>query len=372
MPNIEKLKKKQNVKALIELLLNNKITIRVEAVKALIDLKDLKGLKEALKNDSSHVRIEAILGLEKFEEDDAIQYIKDSLCFEKEDEVWQQTFEVMKRVINRKGMREDITDFWLKIGSTTLKEKNYNHALKIFERAVEIKPEKETYGSISAILLDNGLHNECLSYSEEIIKIDPNDERGWGTQGAALFNLKQFEEAEKCFEKALNLNPKYNYALDMLGAIYYHNNDYDALQSLARRKLQNEPEDIKSHIMLSETFASSNQLNDAESCAKKALEIEFKKDYVEAEDLGMIYQQLGILYTMKGHKDEAYEHFIKAIEANKNDDWYYKLLSAYNILNIIGSAMEGSPLERRARLLGLAEKRDPGVSRKDYYDIIGM
>jgi hypothetical protein len=74
---------------------------------------------------------------------------------------------------------------------------------------------------------------------------------------------------------------------------------------------------------------------------------------------------------MKGHTDKTFNHLIKAIEADRDNDWYYKLISAYNMLNIMGMAMKGPPLERRARLLNMAERRKPKVSREDFYDIIG-
>jgi len=47
---------------------------------------------------------------------------------------------------------------------------------------------------------------------------------------------------------------------------------------------------------------------------------------------------------MKGHKDKAIEEFKGAIRANRKDTWSYKLLSAYAILDTMGAAVEGSPL----------------------------
>jgi len=48
------------------------------------------------------------------------------------------------------------------------------------------------------------------------------------------------------------------------------------------------------------------------------------------------------------------EEFKKAVQANQQDKRGYKLLAAYLILNMTGTAMEGTPLERRKRLLGYA------------------
>jgi tetratricopeptide (TPR) repeat protein len=108
--------------------------------------------------------------------------------------------------------------------------------------------------------------------------------------------------------------------------------------------------------MVSEALALANKLADAEAQAQKALEYLYAADYADPEGLAAIYQQLGILSVMRGHEG-ALEYFEKAIKANQRDQWPYKLADACVILDMTGILMEGTPQQRRARLLGYAQQR---------------
>jgi len=226
-----------------------------------------------------------------------------------------------------------------------------------FEKVVEINPNKETYGSIGVALIENERYEDALEYFRRFIAIDPNDARGWGGKGIALSNLNQDEEAISSCKKALEIDPHLKGARDTLGALYYTRRDYEALASLAQETLRFAPEDIKARVMLSEALALTNKLIEAESELNRALEFLYQRDHLNPEDLSVVHQQLGIIYAMRGHKEKAVEELKKAVQANQRDQWGYKLLDAYLISDMMGMAMEGTPLERRGRLLGYAAQR---------------
>lgn len=142
-----------------------------------------------------------------------------------------------------------------------------------------------------------------------------------------------------------------------LGAIYYKKGDYEAMFSLAQETLQFAPEDTKTRVMLSEALAFSGKLIEAELELQKALEFLYQREYVEPEELSMVRQQLGIIYAMRGHREKALKAFQEAIDAQPIDEWAQELLESYKILDIIGIAMKGTPIDRRNRLLSLTEKR---------------
>lgn len=271
---------------------------------------------------------------------DATQAIVDTISDEKDDVIWQNAFETLRKILDSKGWgnNEAKFGFWMKTASDLLQKQRPQPALKCFEKAIEI---------------------------------DANDARGWGGKGNVLFNLKNYEEAQKYFEKAFEINPEFDNAFNMLLEIRYLKKDYVTMASLARKRLESKPKDIKARIMLSKALIFSNELNKAESEAQKALEIAFQNEYLEAEDLGMVYQQLGITSTMRGHKEKAIESFQKALDAQPKDGWIQELLNSYNILDILGLVINGSPIERRNRLINLAMKRlnaskGIGVTDKEY------
>jgi len=361
-PNINKMKEKGDVEGLIKELGNKDVKVRIDAVKALAELKYTRGLIAALKNDHNEVRIEAILALESIDEPEASDALIDVLYTEEVEAVWLKAFEAVIKtlqaaVTKSSSVMEKAAAMLESIGVELLKSGRDKFALKCFEKAAQISPEKETFGSIGVVLTDYGQHEEALNYFEKCIAMDPNDARGWGGKGIALFRLGRIEEAMNCCKKALEIDPTLKGARDTLGAIYYSKGDLDAMVSLARETLRYAPGDIKAHIMLSEALALSGKLLEAEQVTKEALALLNQMEFLNAEDLSQVHQQLGIIYVMRGYPQKALEEFKEAVRSNSRDQWGYKLLDALSILNMMEKIMEGTPLERRARLLGLAEKR---------------
>jgi tetratricopeptide (TPR) repeat protein len=353
-PNIKRMEQRGDIEGLVKELKNRDPKVRIEATKALSELKHVGGLIEASKNDNSEVRFEAVSALENVDETEAaLAAVIDVLTTDENETVWQRAFEALSgSIVGEKW------DIWASnVAMELLKKKRYQKAITCFEKAIEINQDKETIGSIGVTLIDYERYEEALKYFERYIEKDPNDARGWGGKGLALSNLNQNEEAINCCKKALEIDPKLKGARDTLSGCYYKKGDLEAYASLARQTLQFAPEDIQARLMLSEALALSNRLAEAESEAQKTLELVYEKEYAEPKDLGMIHQQLGIIYVMRGHGEKAMDEFKKAVQANQRDQWGYKLLDAYLILNMMGSAMDGTPLERRGKLLGYAAQR---------------
>jgi len=382
-PNVKKMKEKGDTQGLIRELVNKNPEIRVEAVKALSELEHVEGLSEATRNDDPKVGIEATRSLAKLKQMEelfaalknkhpevritaieALNNLKDSksveplfeiLTTDANETVQQKAFEALSSF----GVKEDgeIAEIWTSTAVKLLQKRNFEIALKCFEEAVAIEPgNKEMIGSIGSALSEHGRHQDALKYAEKFIQMDTQNAWGWNLKGFCLVKLGKQEEALICCKKAVEIDPKWESARNNLAGIYYINGDYEELALHSEETLRFNPEDIKARLMLSEALALSNRLAEAEAEARKALEATYQAESTDAESLSMIYQQLGILCVMRGHEG-ALEHFENAIKANQRDEWMYKIADAYLMLNVIGSLTEGTPQERRARLLGLAAKR---------------
>lgn len=387
--NIKKMKEKGDIQGLSKELANKDPDIRVEAVKALGELKHVDALNKAIGNDDPIVCIEATKALAnlgrmrellavlrnrhpevRITAIDALKNLNDPesddpepalslfevLTTDADEIVQQRAYEALK-VLIPKGNNE-IAKVWSSAAVKLLQKKNFGIALKCFEEAVDIDPEnKEMVGGIGVTLSDHGRHQDALRYAEKFIQLDSGDARGWGLKGICLFNLGKEDEALSYCQQALGIDPKLKGARDIVGAIYYKKGMYEVLVTHAQETLKFNPEDIKARFMLSETLAFSGRLVDAETEMQKALESAYQADSADAESLSMIYQQLGILCVMRGHEG-ALEYFERALKINQRGQWLYKLADACLILDMMGSLMKGTPQERRSRLLGYAQQRE--------------
>ncbi|MFZ0514400.1 MAG: tetratricopeptide repeat protein [Candidatus Nitrosopolaris sp.] len=62
-------------------------------------------------------------------------------------------------------------------------------------------------------------YNSTIEYSNRAIEINPRFAFAYNVKGQALFNLRQYQEALVCYEKALELRPKYIEAMNNKGIL---------------------------------------------------------------------------------------------------------------------------------------------------------
>jgi tetratricopeptide (TPR) repeat protein len=51
------------------------------------------------------------------------------------------------------------------------------------------------------------MHQEAIKCYDEALRLNPRLEQAWSNKGVALYYLKQYTEALKCAEQALKINP---------------------------------------------------------------------------------------------------------------------------------------------------------------------
>jgi len=113
-------------------------------------------------------------------------------------------------VAQEKSLQQLITE-----GYKLFKEENYEEAIEIFDRIIEVEPECADawlYKGYSLSL--QGKHTEALLCYEEILRIRPEDVEALFGKGFSLFKNKNYEEALIYFDKALKVDPEYSSAVD--------------------------------------------------------------------------------------------------------------------------------------------------------------
>jgi len=120
-------------------------------------------------------------------------------------------------------------------------------------------------------LLMCGSYEEAIKCFNQAIKIDPFYENPWNNKGVALENLGRYKEAVKCFDNAIKINPEYVNAwlnkAKVLGG--YLNRNVEALRCSNRAiRLDNQ----NRHCLFSKGAALSvlGQYEEALACFEKA------------------------------------------------------------------------------------------------------
>lgn len=378
--NIKKMKDKGDVRGLIKSLESDKPEIHSAAAEALIDLKDIQGLAAVLKEGNYKERSKAVGALRdvgSFE--GLIEALKDDSRI-----IRIEVVQGLRDIKSVKGIAKALKDKDAEVrGEAILALENIGSSeaveaiqKKAFEVAGELgfedtkKEDVETWGSIGGQLLDSGQHADALACFNQVIVVNPQDARGWGGKGYCLVGLNRIKEALSCAEKAKEIDPKNLGVRNLLSIIYYTQGQYEKMIPLNRETLELDPASVKARVALGEALACLTKLREAELELQKALEFLHQQEWMKPEDLAMVHQELALVSAMRGDKGAAFEHFQKARSAAPRDEWTSELMESYQILDIMAFAMGGDPLERRRRLLDLAEKRTKamrgeGISREE-------
>ncbi len=114
-----------------------------------------------------------------------------------------------KKSINKNLILEEL----IKQGEKEIIKHNYNGALKLFEKAINIDPSYVySYGDKALILDKLGKFDESLEMYSKALVLDPQNSITWHNKGLTFINLKKIDEAINCFENAISYDENYSKA----------------------------------------------------------------------------------------------------------------------------------------------------------------
>ena len=103
---------------------------------------------------------------------------------------------------------------------------NNEQAMKCIKKAIKIKPNSPQYLSNLGVQFRKiGQPEEAIGYFRKSLKIK-DAAHVWDMMGGSYGELKNMQEAERCFIKALQINPEYAAAHVNLAYCYHLMNDY--------------------------------------------------------------------------------------------------------------------------------------------------
>jgi tetratricopeptide (TPR) repeat protein len=133
------------------------------------------------------------------------------------------------------------------LGLTYADKEDFNRALNCLEDAVGLAPnEVEFRMSFANVLTKAGLFEEAEKQWFAACNINPNHSDCFVGFGEFLLDLNAFDEAQECFVRALNLSPKSLRVLDDMGENYRHMGNLEKSLACYDQSLTLEPGRLKS------------------------------------------------------------------------------------------------------------------------------
>lgn len=182
--------------------------------------------------------------------------------------------------------------------------------------------------------------------------------------GTTYHHLGRYEDAEKQFQRSMDLNPADSCAYDQSGRMYYDTGKYPQAIAAFKRALTLRPS-YGTYLYIANSYVYARDFEPAIDAYKKALELNSK--YSRA------HRQLGIAYDYMGRFKEAAAAYEQAIKVNPEDETArYQLIFAYTNLRNKTAAREQYEILKKmnpdlaAEVIedgGLAEPREIGKEK---------
>ena len=124
---------------------------------------------------------------------------------------------------------------------------------------------------------------EIVSRIEQDVKGLQEKTGAMYARGEMFFALRQYEDAARVYQYAIDAAPKHVKSYIRLGDAYYFNNQYDKAINVYQKAIDIEPENVNTWGYLAYIYYESKDYGNAVKAAKKALEL--KPDYRQAQEI---------------------------------------------------------------------------------------
>jgi len=223
------------------------------------------------------------------------------------------------------------------------------YAIDLFSRAIEID---KNYALAYAGLADSYSQfymyfdrNEdnltlALAASKKALELDPELAEAHSSRGIVLTQINQYEEAEKEFEIAIQLNPKLFVAYYQGGRTYKVQGKHEQALRLFKKAAFVRPDDYESAIFVAASYRDLMMNTEMKKANQRALELVRKHLEMYPDDARAYY--LGaIILVEEDEGEEALKWTAKAISIEPNETKVlYNAACIYSLLGEVDMALD--------------------------------
>jgi protein O-GlcNAc transferase len=168
----------------------------------------------------------------------------------------------------------DFADPWNNRGTVLMKLGRHDEALAAFDKCLAITPDAaDTLNNRGNVLVQLGRYDEAMASYDKCVTVAPGFSEAWNNVGKFLIGRKRYAQAAGVLGKALELDPRAEYAL---GNLLYANQQlcrWDILPELSARLMEGvgngEPVATPA-VMLGATASARHQLQCARAYVARA------------------------------------------------------------------------------------------------------
>lgn len=225
-------------------------------------------------------------------------------------------------------------------GFAKFRDRKYYEAEMIVKQALKVSPDEPRALQLLGLVKHNlGEYQEAIRYFERGVELNSNNAENFNNLGLCYANLGDFSKSIECLLRGTELSPNSAYIKSNLALQYRQTGDTEKAVECLRQSLAIK-EDAHTWGMLGGCFGELKNLEEAEKCFKKALELE--------PELPNIHVDLACLHHLRGEWAAGWKEY----------EWRYELYDQVKYWHKIydpALKWDGSPIAGK-RLMVYAEQ----------------
>jgi tetratricopeptide (TPR) repeat protein len=195
-----------------------------------------------------------------------------------------------------------------KSANDALEARNYEQALTLFKRVVELEPKHKTaWTNIGRAHMGLRQTSAAIEAFRTQIQINPYDAVAHDHLGNAYMVDQKYAEAEAAFLKQLEMNPLDDYAHGRIGELYLERRQYDRAIGHLEKVVTLKPASATAHVQLAKGHLNLNRNAEAMAAFDRA---------VELSPTPLTWNNIAYELSLKGvHLDRALQYAESAVSA---------------------------------------------------------
>jgi tetratricopeptide (TPR) repeat protein len=178
--------------------------------------------------------------------------------------------------------QEKSAESWLKEGYNLSANGSYEQALQAYDKSIQIDPNNELAWINKANVLlrlnrtdeATDAYKKALDITNKTLEAQPQNATLWSAKGLLLHNVGNYEEAVRAFDNATNIDPNYEIAWKMKGAILASElHRYDEAVVAFDGALQVNPNDAQVWSLKGDALKAAGRQAEADEAYAKAKEL---------------------------------------------------------------------------------------------------
>lgn len=154
---------------------------------------------------------------------------------------------------------------------------------------------------------DKKEHEKAVDLFTQVVTGDPEDFQAWSELGTVYLATNKLADAEKAYQRATEIRPKFFLALFNLGRVRVKQKNFEGAIAALEQALVVKPASAEVNYFLGDSYLQIKKGSKAVGYLNEALKLEPIK-------MAEAHLRLGMLYDAAGYKDRAvaeYEQFLK-------------------------------------------------------------